>query len=126
MKRNLLEIYALSVCFVTLVCFVIALGVAVYDVIQILNPEFTLNAWQLEKHQSNEKFIKDWPKNKPVPLGAKLTKLRQESYKQALRVERREALQSITWASIIIVLDVGLFWAHWRLAKRERASSTIV
>jgi hypothetical protein len=125
MKRSLLEIYALSVCLVTLVCFVVALGVAVYDVIQILNPEFTLNARLLEKHQSNKNFIKDWPKKKPVPSGAKLTKLRQESYKQALRVEQREAVQSITWATIIIVLDVGLFWVHWRLARREKAPSPI-
>ncbi len=56
MKKSILEIYALSVCFVTLVCFVIVLGIGIYDLIQISNPEFTLNPHEYERHQSNEAF----------------------------------------------------------------------
>ena len=56
MKKSILEIYALAVCFVALLCFVIALGIGVYDLIQITNPEFTLNAYEYERHQSNEAF----------------------------------------------------------------------
>ena len=56
MKKSILEIYALSVCFVTLVCFVIVLGIGIYDLIQISNPEFTLNPHEYERHRSNEAF----------------------------------------------------------------------
>lgn len=37
MKKTLLEIYALAVCFVTVVCFAVALGIGVYGVIQIIS-----------------------------------------------------------------------------------------
>ena len=56
MKKSILGIYALAVCFVALGCFVIALGIGVYDLIQIANPEFTLNPYEYERHQSNEAF----------------------------------------------------------------------
>ena len=56
MKKSILEIYALAVCFVALVCFVIALGIGVYDLIQIANPVFTINAYEYNRHQSNEAF----------------------------------------------------------------------
>ena len=42
MKRSFVEIYGLAVCFVTLLCFVIALGVGIYDLLQVAFPEFTL------------------------------------------------------------------------------------
>ena len=56
MKKSILEMYALAVCFVALVCFVIALGIGVYDLIQIANPVFTINAYEYNRHQSNEAF----------------------------------------------------------------------
>ena len=56
MKKSILEIYALSVCFVTLLCFVIALGIGIHDLIQIGNPEFTMNPYEYERHQSNQAF----------------------------------------------------------------------
>ena len=42
MKRSFVEIYGLAVCFVTLLCFVIALGAGIYDLLQVAFPEFTL------------------------------------------------------------------------------------
>ena len=48
MKKSILEIYALAVCFLALVCFVIALGLGVYDLIQIANPGFTINAYEYD------------------------------------------------------------------------------
>lgn len=56
MKRSSIEIYGLAVCFVTLLCFVIALGVGIYDLLQIAFPEFTLSAYEYERHRSNELF----------------------------------------------------------------------
>ena len=56
MKKSSIEIYGLAVCFVTLLCFIIALGVGIYDLLQIAYPEFTLNAYEYERHQSNDSF----------------------------------------------------------------------
>ena len=53
MKKSILEIYALAICFVALVCLLYVLGIGVYDLIRITNPEFTINAYEYERHQSN-------------------------------------------------------------------------
>ena len=60
MKKSILAIYALAVCFVALVCFVIALGIGVYDLIQIANPVFTINAYEYDRHQSKALFMTVW------------------------------------------------------------------
>lgn len=44
MKTTIIETYALAVCFVFLVCMVIALGIGIYDVVEIINPESTISS----------------------------------------------------------------------------------
>ena len=135
MKKPILEIYALAVCFVTLVCFVIALGIGVYDLIQIANPEFTINAYEYERHQSNEAFgrspriqLRGVAPGVPIeptePSEEELTSQREESYQAALRSERRQAGQSLTMIAIVLLIDVLVFLPHWLLARRRRAVST--
>jgi hypothetical protein len=122
MKRSLVEVYALAVCFVTLVCFVIALGIGIYDIIQIVNPEFTLSSYTYDRHLSNEAFLKNWPEDKPRPQGEELTRLRKESYQAALRSEKRSAIQSLTMVFIVILVDLVVYIIHWYVARRARAT----
>lgn len=56
MKKTILEIYALAVCFATIVCATTALGFALWDVVQIAKPDFTVNGYVYEQHQDNESF----------------------------------------------------------------------
>ncbi len=133
MKKSILEIYALSVCFVTLVCFVIALGIGIYDLIQITNPEFTLNPYEYERHRSNEAFGRS-PRIEMrgvapgVPIGStkpseeELTRQREESYQAVIRSERRSGIQSLTIVGIVMVIDLCVFVVHWLLSKRTRAT----
>jgi predicted PurR-regulated permease PerM len=123
MKRTLVEVYALAVCFVTLVCFVIALGIGIYDLIQIVSPEFTVSSYTYDRHQSNDAFLKNWSKDVPRPQGEELTRLRKESYQAALRSEKRGAIQSLTMVFIIILIDVVVYIIHWHVAKRARATA---
>ena len=136
MKKSILGIYALAVCFVALGCFVIALGIGVYDLIQIANPEFTINAYEYERHQSNEAFrgspvrvlrgiapgIPIEPTDRPEE---EVTQQRQESYQAALRSERRRGMQSLIRIAIILMIDVLVFVPHWLLAKSTRAASMV-
>ena len=133
MKKSILEIYALAVCFVALVCFVIALGIGVYDLIQITSPEFTINVYEYERHQSNEAFrgspgralrgiapgIPIEPTERPEE---EVTQQREESYQAALRSERRRGMQSLIQIGIILVIDVLVFVPHWLLARSRRAA----
>ena len=133
MKKSILEIYALSVCFVALVCFVIALGIGVYDLIQIANPDFTLNPNVYERHQSNQAFggsprMEMRAINPAIPLEPterseeEITREREASYRAVLRAERRRGMQSLTLVAIVMVIDLCVFGVHWMLSKRARAT----
>lgn len=130
MKKSILEIYAFAVCFSTIVCFVVALGVGVYDVVQIVNPEFTLNSREYSRHQSNDAFWDShrdrWEsreKERPRPPEHELTKQREESYQQALRSEKRDASQSLVKVAIVMLIDGLVFMIHWRVARRARETT---
>ena len=131
-KRTFLEIYALAVCFVTLVAFSISVGIGLYDLAQIRWPEFTMDAYQYERHQSNEAFRTDpdavyWGGFKPAPEDVEIdeeemTRVREASFQSVVRAERRRAEQSLLEIGIIMVVNVLLFFPHWILAKRQRRS----
>ncbi len=130
MKKSLLEIYALAVCFATIVCFVVTLGIVTYDLVQIVNPEFTMNSHDYNRHQSNDAFWKSYDcgydnkeKEKPRPPEEELTKQRLESYKQAIKSEQRDAFQSLTQSVIVIVINAIFFLVHWRIARRAREAT---
>lgn len=123
MKKSILEIYALVVCFFTLACFVITLGTAIYDIVQITRPDFTLKKYDYEKYQTNEKFLQFWPKDKTIPSDKKVSELRKENFEITLRAESRSGMQDLINAVIIILINSVMFVFHWRLAKKERGYS---
>ncbi len=126
MKKSLLEIYALAVCFATVVCFVISLGIGIYDLVQITNPEFTLSSYEFKRYQTNDAFWNKCPswekrdKERTRPPEDELTKQRKESFQRALQAEQRDAFQSFTQVAIIIFISAIVFLIHWRIAKRAR------
>ena len=124
MKKSLLEIYALAVCFVAIICFAITLGVGIYDVLEMSAPELTLKSHAYQQHQTNEAFTRNWSKDREKPSEDEITKLREKSYQVALEAERRDALQSFIRALIIILIDVGVFFIHWVIAKKAREPSS--
>ena len=134
MKKSFVEIYGLAVCFVTLLCFVIALGVGIYDLLQVAFPEFALNAYEYERHQSNDSFRNAPPVFRSVPRIAEavpipedtedeITRQREDSYRSVLRFERRRAGQSLVMVGIVMLIDVLVFLPHWILARRARVSA---
>ena len=124
MKKSLLEIYALGVCFVTIICFAVALGIGVYDILEMSKPEITLKSYQYQRHQTNEAFTRKWSKEKEKPSEFEITKIREKSYSVALEAERRDAVQSLIRVLIIIIIDLVIFLVHWKLGIRARESST--
>jgi hypothetical protein len=129
LKKTLLEIYALAVCFVTVVCFVVALGMALYSLVGIASPEFTLDTWKYEQHQTNDAFF-----NSPVGHGCcdekkvrpgeqELTRRRTESYAVAIAAERRENVQTLVKTLIVMVIDALVFFGHWAIGRRARSAS---
>ncbi len=133
MKKTLLEIYALLICFGAVVCFSIWIGIGTYSLVGVFSPELTVNSWVYEKHQSNDRFWKGksdlanpflgrekTTKVPERPIEDILTKNRLESYQQALKIEVRDNKQTLLQTVIIIVICMLLFFAHWRLAKSTK------
>lgn len=119
MGRSLIQVYALCVCFCTLMCFVVALGIGLYDVVQVAAPEFTMS-WAHEMYRSADQYLAYYPDRKTLPP-AEVERLRQAGYRDAVAAERRGAWQSLIFASVIVLIDVGVYAAHWRIARsRDR------
>lgn len=132
MKKSILEIYALAVCFVTVVCFVIAFGIATYAAIGIANPEFTLDSWTYGQHQTNDAFWNGCAgarycgpddKKRARPSEAELSTQREDSYVRAIANERRNSSQTVVRSIIVILIDLVVFGLHWRIARSARASA---
>ena len=83
MKKSLLEIYALAVCFVTIICFAVSLGIGIYDVLEMSVSKFTLKSRDFERHKTNEAFTRGWKEEKRESKQSKrVTKRDEESEEQ--------------------------------------------
>lgn len=115
MGKSLLQVYALTVCFATLMCLVVALGIGIYDVVQVASPGFTVQEHML--WQSDEHFLLYHPDKKGLPPD-ELKSLREQHRQAAMETERRGALQSLVFMGIIIAIDVAVYAVHWTMACR--------
>lgn len=127
MKRSLIEIYALAVCFICVVSGAVSFGVGVYDLVQVSAPGMTLPGWEYSRHQSNDNFAagrRMEEGGRPLPEDeGELTRLREQSYRIALEAHRRDAQQSLVVVAITLAIQGLLFALHWRIARRSRAAA---
>ena len=130
MKKSALEIYALVICFFTVICFVVATGIGGYRLLAIVKPDFTLNSYDYAHYQTNDAYWKNiaMPRGygsqepKPErPNEATLTQQRQDAYAQALVIEQRSGAQLSVKCLIVILIDTLVFSFHWVVARRARA-----
>ena len=123
-KRTLLELYAFAVCFINVLIGSIAFGIIIYAMISIVVPELTLLGWT-SRYQSNDEFIATRPDTESFSDKLKnmskqeITEAREAAYRIALKGEQREGMQDIVRYSIVLLIQVILFIAHWKLAKRR-------
>ena len=142
MKRSGFQIYALLVCFVTLVCSVVALGIAMYSILEIAKPEFTVSGWEHDKHRDNDTFwaLVSGKGSRPFPPGleevaeggkageiarpaeADLTKRREASLAAILSNEKRGGAQTLVQCLIVLFINIVAFALHWVLARRVQAA----
>jgi hypothetical protein len=128
MKKTALGVYALAVCFMTVTCFVITLGIALYSVVQIAKPEFTLTGSDYTAHQTNDTYWNGCSgdhycsgadeQKKQRPVEAELTHQREASYTRVLANEQRDGAQVLVKSLIVILIDMAVFAFHWFVARR--------
>jgi hypothetical protein len=138
MKKTFVEIYGLAVCFFSVACFVIVLGIAVWNVTGALYPEFTIDNMRYEMHKSDEAYSRQ--RAGPARLynpeglhtsgysaaeelsGEALTQARQSSWERTVQGERRSSIQGLAKNSIVLIISILIFWIHWVIATRARES----
>jgi len=131
MNKTILEVYALSVCFITVTCFVICLGIAGYSLIVIGKPDFTMSSYTYDQYQSNDAYWKDCgrsycsedEKKKVRPNEEELTKQRTEGFARTLNSEQRGGTQTLVKTLIVMFVDALAFMIHWVIARRARANT---
>jgi len=123
MRRwSLLESYALLVCLLMLVCFLVALYYLGLGVIAREAPEYTINSWSYRSHQTNERYwlYASLGDRRPRPPEEALTAERERSWRTELQLERRDGTRSVWMSSFGAVASSVIFLAHWRVARRAR------
>ena len=133
-----IRIYALAVCFATMMIIAISSGVALYDIVQASVPSLTINSWDYQNLQSNEAYEQTGMLNRAAimaPTGAvalekperpdvealsdeEITRLREAHRARVIEGHRRDALRSLIQAGIFLIISSVLFFVHWRLARR--------
>jgi len=134
LKKGWLELYALLVCFFTVACFAIVLGMTIWDTVKLAAPEFAMYSEVWEEFQSDDAFkarlIRQHSRSDEdkasyaPPEGAALTEAREQGFVMEIQKVRRTALQDLILNLIILLVDVGLFAVHWKIATRARQSSS--
>jgi hypothetical protein len=128
MKKSALEKYAYVVCFFAIACFVITLGMAAWNVVELIAPKLTMSGYEYNKYQTDEKYAEslkneescDRQQKPAVPKGAELSKKRTAAFAEAIQIERRSALQDLAKEVIVLCIVAPVFIFHWRLAAKTR------
>lgn len=134
MRKPIIEIYALSVCFITVACASVWLSTGLYAVIGVAKPDITISGWAYQMHQSNQQFQKPVlgepfllgppgavEANKPEPIvhlsDKQITEKRLASYQLELQSEVRKNQQKLIKSLIAVFICLPLFFIHWRFVK---------
>jgi hypothetical protein len=133
MKKTVFEIYSSLVCFVAIICCSVWLGIGLYSMAGIFEPEITLDSWTYQRHRSNQHFqpLLEEPillgpsstieVNKPEQIenlsGNEISKKRLESYRLELQSEVRKKQQTLIKSLIAVFICLSLFFIHWRFVK---------
>ena len=134
MKRPIFEIYASLVCFVTIVCCSVWLGMGLYSLAGVLKPKITLDSWRYQRHQSNRQFQQP-ALGEPIFLGPpsaveaykpepienlsdkEITEQRLASYQLELQSEVRKNQEKLIKSLIAVFICLPLYFLHWRFLR---------
>ena len=146
------RIYALAVCFASILCISISTGVGLYDIVQISFPELTMDSYLYQNLQSNARFSRSQQRYDPrvaypimmndrgtgiaransladstvkeTPLtDEEISARRKAQLATAIGNVRHDAQKSLVQILVILLVSVPLFLVHWRFARRLDAQA---
>lgn len=128
MKRAV-QVYALTVCFFTMACLAITTGLALWSGLKIAVPTLTLSKSEYRAHQSDEAYLEHLSakysykiKNDQYTLPdiEQIPAMRERAYSELVASERHGAMNSFLFQLIIIIVDLAVYWFHWRMVREEK------
>ncbi|MBF0427192.1 MAG: hypothetical protein HQL66_15375 [Magnetococcales bacterium] len=148
MVKSIVEKYALTVCFFSLLVFTISLNTIAYDLVVAAHPAFGFNRFSHPDLVSNDAFWKHkessivgenalWERKaspcslllqdvKPIrPSESLLTKQRQEALTKVAETERGDRGRAIVKESVVLLISAGVFAIHWLIARRVRDAASL-
>jgi len=139
--QHYLKIYALAVCFVSVICIAITNGFAIYDLFSLTSPRLTIDPWQVQYLRSNDSFVNaleaypfgprpalppatEEARNRYEEMSAsEITALREQRLQELYADHIARAAQGLLREVIVIFVSAVLFGSHWALSKRIDGSS---
>ena len=131
MFKNLVQLYSLFVCLIASIVMMIAIGIMLGNITDILLPEYKyIN--QLDKFTSNEKYI-DYQKQSDSSNKERLQIIDSDSVAEKRLAEREDyinrikgdaistLINCITW----LITSLVFFVIHWRMYRRCSASNNL-
>ncbi len=130
MPRTVLQIYAAAVCFVSVGCLSIALGIAAYGAIGVLNPMLTAHPTSLVPAPAPPYVMPPMPADAAGALGGTSVAAMSpavagdEASRKAAALEnglRNEVIvskQAVLRWGIVALISALLFLSHWRILRR--------
>ena len=103
-------------------CFVVTLGVAAYDALEIAVPSLTSNngAW----YSTTERYLRYFP-DKKSPPAAEIEAARQLELSITLEATGHAAWQSLVFCCIVLAIDAVVFAIHWRIATSVAGTKSV-
>ncbi|MFQ5905308.1 MAG: hypothetical protein ACE5JA_01925 [bacterium] len=123
MKREIArQIYAYTVCAVSLIIGIIFFTVGIYGIVKIAAPEFTISRHEWEDVATFQSYKTEWERAEGAPdLTDQELRMRWQDKKEiAIMGEKRQGAQNLINMIIAFVIIVPLFGIHWRIARSVR------
>ena len=131
-RKSPLEIYTTFVCYVAIIFSAISIGIAIYGIVEITYPEFTINAHIYKSLQSNDaywssrfEYVENRGRDLIRPSESELTKQRQERLNQEMESEKINGLQRLETSAFVLFTSLLFYISHRALARRVRARNQL-
>ncbi|MDC9729552.1 MAG: hypothetical protein PSN04_09555 [Methyloprofundus sp.] len=125
MNKKLLEIYGLSVCFISTACLTIFSGILLYSLVEIAFPSFMQEPVtglryypaHMPSSQNNNQVETPFIKKDNSDCTTPVQRISHTDYTRSL------SIKSIIRSLIVIFVTSLVYFIHWRLAKNARNDS---
>jgi len=123
------RIYALAVCFAAMMCIAISIGVALFDILQLTAPQWTVDAQRYQSVQAGRLWNSQGAvminehgeriaNRIPTPTAEELKAQEEARRLFAFERESQSARRSLLQIFTILLVSIPLFISHWRLSRR--------